>query len=382
MTNNKEIRPFRIDIPQSELDDLTARLDNTRWPDQIPGAGAKYGVPLDHVKELAAYWRDGYDWRAQEARLNEYPQFTTEIDGQDIHFLHVRSPEADAFPLILTHGWPGTILEFVELIGPLTDPVAHGGRAEDAFHLVIPSVPGFGFSGPTREEGWDRKRMAAAWAELMSRLGYQRYGAHGNDGGSFVSPELGRLAPGQVAGVHVNQVFSFPSGDPAEMADLSEREQQALAVLGTFWEEMSGFQKLQSTRPQNLAYALTDSPVGQLAWNLQLINDGTAPDEIDAALDRDWILTNVMLYWLTGTAGSSARFYYEDAHAEPSTEPTAFPLGVSVFRHDFQSIRRFADRDHKNIVQWREHDRGGHYSGKDAPDLLIGDLRAFFGKVR
>lgn len=366
------INPFKINVPQPDLDDLQERLKRTRWPDELPGVGWNYGVPLDYVKDLAGQWQAEYDWRKVEARLNEYPQFTTEIDGQNIHFLHVRSPEPDALPLILSHGWPGSFVEYLDVIGPLADPRSYGGNPADAFHLVIPSIPGFAFSWPTRETGWNRYRVARAWAELMNRLGYNRYGAVGNDGGSFISPELGRFAPEHVVGVHVTQIFSFPSGDPAEMEDLSEKEMAALQHLQWFWENMSAFNQLQSTQPQTLAYALLDSPTGQLAWSAQLFRD----------LDADFILTNVMLYWLTGTAASAARFYYEDAHAEHPTGPTTTPIGVAVCAGDFQTIRRFAERDHQNLIHWSEFDRGGHYAAHQIPDLLTNDIRAFFRGLR
>jgi pimeloyl-ACP methyl ester carboxylesterase len=374
MTNStgQEIRPFRIEIPEADLADLRDRLGRTRWPDELPGVGWDYGVALDYVKRLAEYWRTSYDWRAWEAKLNQYPQFTTEIDGQNIHFLHVRSPEPDATPLILTHGWPGSIVEYLDVIGPLTDPRSYGADPADAFHLVIPSLPGFAFSGPTDDTGWNRYRTAKAWAELMERLGYDRYGAVGNDGGSFVSPELGRVAPDHVIGVHVTQIYSFPSGDPAEFEGLTEKDMAALEHLKWFSENKMAFNQLQSTQPQTLAYALLDSPVGQLAWNAQLFGD----------LDADFILTNVVIYWLTRTAGSSARFYYEDAHATHPTEPTTTPTGVAMFAGDFQSIRPFADRDHKNIVRWSEYDGGGHYAAHQASDLLIGDVRSFFQDLR
>jgi pimeloyl-ACP methyl ester carboxylesterase len=366
------VQPFRVNVPQGVLDDLQQRLARTRWPEELPGVGWNYGVPLDHVKKLAEYWRTGYNWRKVEANLNEYPQFTTEIDGQNIHFLHVRSPEPNALPLILTHGWPGSFVEYLDVISPLTNPRAHGGDLADAFHLVIPSIPGFAFSGPTHETGWNRYRVARAWAELMNRLGYDRYGAVGNDGGSLISPEVGRHDREHVVGVHVTQIFSFPTGNPAEFEGMSEKEMAAMAHLQWFWETMSGFQKLQSTQPQTLAFALLDSPAGQLAWNAQLFKD----------LDADFILTNVMLYWLTGTAASAARFYYEDAHAEHPTEPTTTPIGVAVCAGDFQTIRRFAERDHQNLVHWSEFDRGGHYAAHQAPDLLTGDVRAFFRALR
>jgi pimeloyl-ACP methyl ester carboxylesterase len=369
-----QAQPFQINVQQSVLGDLQERLARTRWPDELPGVGWSYGVPLDYVRRLHDYWRAGYDWRKWEAKLNEYPQFTTTIDGQNIHFMHVRSPEPNALPLIATHGWPGTIVEFLNVIGPLTNPSAYGGDPSDAFDLVIPSIPGFGFSGPTHETGWDRRRIARAWVELMKGLGYTRYGAHGNDGGSLISPEVGRFDPDHVVGVHVTQIFSFPSGDPAEFVDLSENDMKALKILESFLADKMGFNNLQATQPQTVAYALLDSPVGQLAWNSQLFGD---------AVDDDFILTNVMIYWVTRTAGSSARLYYEDQHAtDNSTEPTTTPIGVAIFANDFHSIRRFAERDHKNIVQWSEFDRGGHYAAHEVPDLLIGDIRTFFRRFR
>ncbi|MQA25108.1 MAG: alpha/beta fold hydrolase [Micromonosporaceae bacterium] len=367
-----EIRPFRIDIAQAELDDLANRLDQTRWPDELPGVDWSYGVPLEYVKELAAYWRDGYDWRVWEAKLNAYPQFTTTIDGQNVHFLHVRSPEPDATPLILTHGWPGSIVEYLDVIDALTDPRSRGGDPADAFHLVIPSVPGFGWSGPTSEKGWNRRRIAQAWTELMRRLGYDRYGAVGNDLGSFVSPEVGRVGGEHVIGVHVTQIFSFPSGDPSEFEGLSAADVAAVKHMKWFWENLGAYNLMQAQQPQTLAYALLDSPTGLLGWNVQLLRD----------LDKDFILTNVMIYWLTRTAGSAARIYYEDDKAEHPSEPTSFPLGLAGFGNDFKSIRRFSERDHKNIVSWNEYDIGGHYAAHQAPDVLVGDIRAFYRSLR
>ena len=368
-----QIRPFRIEVPEAILDDLRDRLTRTRWPDELPGVGDSYGVSLDLVKPLAERWRTGYDWRKWEAELNRHQQYTTTIDGQNVHFLHVRSPEANAFPLILTHGWPGSVVEFLDVIGPLSDPAAHAAKPDEAFHLVIPSLPGYGFSGPTREIGWNRYRTAAAWAELMRRLGYDRYGAVGNDAGSMVNPELGRIDAEHVVGLHVTQIFSFPSGDPSEMADLTPEEQGQLATLQWFYENKFSFNQLMSQQPQTLAYALSDSPVGLLAWNAQLFGED---------LDDDFILTNVMLYWLTGTGGSAARLYYEDAHATQPTEPTTVPLGLAAFGGDFSGIRRFAERDHSNIVRWSTFDHGGHFAAHKAPDLLVGDIRSFFGPLR
>ena len=368
-----KIRPFTIDVPQSDLDDLHDRLDRTRWASEAPDAD--YGVSTERVQKLVAYWRDGYDWRAWEARLNSYPQFTTEIDGQNIHFLHVRSPEPDALPLIVTHGWPGSVVEYLDVIGPLTDPRAHGLDPSIAFDLVIPSLPGYGFSGPTTEAGWGTARTAKAWAELMARLGYDRYGAIGNDGGSMISPEIGRLDGSHVIGVHVTQVFSFPSGDPAEFEGMSPDELAALDVLKWFWEKKGAFNTLQSQQPQTLAHAISDSPAGLLAWNDQLLGD---------ELDDDFVLTNVALYWFTGTAGSSIRFYYENADGAAPTGPTTVPLALSAAGSgDFQSIRRFAERDHSNIVSWHVHDEvSSHYAAHTAPGVLTDDVRGFYGSLR
>ncbi|MDG4859968.1 epoxide hydrolase [Streptomyces sp. T-3] len=381
-----EIKPFRIDIPQADLDDLNNRLARTRWTDAGPGEPGEYGVDLALVQRLAEYWRTGYEWRAQEARINGYPQFTTEIDGQNIHFLHVRSPEPDAFPLILTHGWPGSFVEFLDLIGPLTDPVAHGGTASDAFHLVIPSIPGFGFSGPTKDKGWGIGHTAKAWAELMRRLGYERYGAHGNDGGSFISPELGRIDAAHVTGVHVTQIFSYPSGDPAEFAKLTPEELAAMEVLQWFVENKLSFNTLHSQQPQTLAHALADSPAGLLGWNVQLFVSGA---EGEVAPDDDFVLTNIALYWLTGTAGSSIRFYYEMAKealatkGEAAAEPTSVPLGLASFEGDMKPFRTFAERDHANIVQWHNYkEPGGHYAAHLQPQVMSADIRGFFRGLR
>src|SRR5580704_14658962 len=379
------MQPFRIDIPQDALDDLKSRLAATRWPDEIPGLGWSRGVPLDYLKELAEYWRTEYDWRADEAVLNSYPQYITEIDGTNVHFIHVRSPEPDALPLLLTHGWPGSVAEFLDVIGPLSDPRGHGDPAAPAFHLVIPSLRGYGFSGPVPEPGWGLVRIAAAWAELMNRLGYDRYVAQGGDFGSGISLILGQLDRPHVLGVHVNMLPTGPSSsDPAELDGLSDSELARLGRLGQFRSDGSGYMKIQSTRPQTLAYGLTDSPAGQLAWITEKFGewtDGGLPDE---AVDRDQLLTNVTLYWLTGTAGSSARLYYETARSRAWGPPavSGVPTGVAVFPREIAPpIRRFAERS-DNIVHWSEFDRGGHFAAMEVPDLLVRDVRAFFRAVR
>jgi hypothetical protein len=374
-TVDTEIRPFRVDVPDADLDDLRSRLGRTRWPDELPGVDWTFGVPLAYVRELVDYWRTGFDWRAHEARLNAYPQFTTTIDGQPVHFLHVRSPEPDALPLICTHGWPMSVFEYLDLAGPLSDPRAHGGDPADAFHVVIPSIPGVAFSGPTTQPGWDTRRVARAWTQLMARLGYPRYGAHGNDGGSQISPEVGRYDGDRVVGVHVTQLFSFPSGDPSEFADLSEEDVAALAFLERFSAAGGlAYNAYQSAQPQTLAYALQDSPAGWLAWVTQLFQRSVEPD---------YILANASAYWLTNTVGSSIRRYYDEAHGEPRpTEPTTAPTGVAIFANDFQTIRRFAERDHSNIVSWHRYGRGSHFAPHDAADLLLDDVRRFFRPLR
>jgi epoxide hydrolase len=384
------MHPFRIDIPQADLDDLRRRIAETRWPDELAGVGWERGVPLGYLRELADYWAQSYDWRAAEARLNSFPQFTTEIDGAVVHFLHVRSPEPDAMPLLITHGWPGSVAEFWDVIGPLTDPRAHGGDPADAFHLVIPSIPGYGFSRPLRETGWDVPRIANAWAELMRRLGYDRYAAQGGDAGSPISLALATIHPAHVVGVHVNMLMTFPSGDPAELAALDEADQQRLGLLGRFDQELSGYMKVMATRPQTLAYALTDSPVGQLAWIAEKFRDWTDSDKApEDAVDRDQMLTIVSIYWLTGTAGSSAHFYYEGAAAVAALAsgmappPVPVPVGVAVFPKDiFVPVRRFAERDIPNITRWTEFTQGGHFAAMEQPGLLVDDVRAFFRGLR
>ncbi|MFI9506723.1 epoxide hydrolase family protein [Nocardia sp. NPDC052566] len=375
------IRPFTIDVPQDKLDDLADRLRRTIWPSELPDVGDSYGVPGARVRALAEYWMNSFDWRKVEARLNSYPQFRTEIDGEDLHFLHIRSSRADAIPAILTHGWPGSILEFLNAVTPLTEPESPDAPA---FHLVIPSLPGFAFSGPSRSAGWNIPRTARAWLELMDRLGYARFAAIGNDGGSMISPEIGRIAPDRVIGVHVTQLFSFPSGDPAEFENLDGEDYAALEHLKWFQDNKMAFNVFCSQQPQTVAYALSDSPIGLLGWNAQLFGE---------SLDPEFVIGNVALYWLTGTAGSSLRYYYEAAHTtEQPSAPTTVPTALAMFKGDFQSIRRFAERDHSKIVGWNSYDAGsvvggpndapGHFAAEEAPELLVGDIRQFFDRLR
>jgi len=373
----KDIIEFRIDIPQARLDDLRHRLDRTTWPPPLPGDGWDTGVPVAWLHDLVEYWRTGYDWRAAEAKINSFPQYVTTIGGQRIHFLHVRSTDPDAPPLILTHGWPGSIVEFLDVIRPLAEE----------FHVVVPSLPGFGFSGPVSEPGWDAARIARTWDELMRRLGYDRYGAQGGDIGASVSPQLGRVAPDRVVGVHVN-------GDPgpmpqlplaaSEYASLTPAEQDRIDRINAFMREEFGYIAIQSTRPQALAYGLVDSPVGQLAWIMDKFREWTFPRPAspDQILDRDVLLTNTMIYWLTGTAGSAAYVgYAQGAGFGQDVTDSGVPTGVLNFAHDI-AIRRYAEPAH-TITRWTEiADRGGHFAALEEPVILVADIREFFRDLR
>ncbi|MEU6424446.1 epoxide hydrolase family protein [Microbispora sp. NPDC046973] len=365
------IRPFKIDVPQEKMDDLRRRLAQTRWPDTSPAEDWSRGVPAAYLKDLLGYWADGYDWRANEAALNKHPQYTTVIDGAVIHFLHVRSAAPDATPLLLLHGWPGSVVEFTDVIELLAD----------RFHLVVPSLPGFAFSSPLTEAGWTDGRAAAAFAQLMDRLGYERYGVQGGDVGALIAPLVGRAEPERVIGVHLNAMFAFPTGDPDDMAGLTEAEQARLAAMKRFQDEGAAYMQVQGSRPDTLAYALTDSPVGQLAWIVEKFQEWSDPAAKlpEDAVGRDRLLTNVMLYWLTETARSTANSYYERFHDHTMWAPKprgTVPTGVAVFVTDY-AIRVFADKAH-NIVHWSEFERGGHFAAMEAPDLLAGDIRAFF----
>ncbi len=355
------IEPFRIDIPQADLDDLNDRLARTRWPNEVAGAGWDYGFPLARLRALAGHWRSGYDWRKHEAELNELPHFTTEIDGQSIHFVHVRSARPDALALVLTHGWPGSFLEFLDVIEPLSRD----------FHLVIPSIPGYGFSGPTHEGGWSAERIARAWAELMCRLGYERYGAQGGDFGAGISLALGSVAPEQVVGVHINYLPTRP--DPDAGVELSETDEARLDKVRQLMANRPPYQALQAATPQTIGYALTDSPVGQLVWIAERFAHWTDPD---SRISDDRLLTNVSLYWLTATAASSARLHHDAPRGQYL--PCRVPVGVAVLPHDItQSVRPLAERLY-DIRHWSEFERGGHFAAMEVPDLFAEDVRAFF----
>ncbi|MFD3869317.1 epoxide hydrolase family protein [Streptomyces sp. NPDC058623] len=366
------IHPYRIDIAQEELDDLRDRLARTRWGSEIPGVGWSRGVPTDYLKDLAAYWADGFDWREAEAELNAFPQFTTEIDGQNIHFLHVRSQNPAAVPLLLVHDWPCSFVQFADVIGPL---------ARD-FHVIVTSTPGTGFSGPLGEAGWNTGRIAGAFVELMDRLDYGAYGVQGTGGGAWIVAEMGRRVPDRVIGVHVNGLITFPSGDPAEFEGLTGPEQERLARLEAFQQDRMGFNAIQSTRPQTLAYGLHDSPVGQLAWIVEKFKEWTDPaaELPEDAVGRDRLLTNISVYWFSGTAGSSAHLYYEAGHDAGAWAPKprgTVPTGVAVALGTDVAIRRFAERDH-HITHWTELERGGNFLALEQPEAFVTDVRAFF----
>jgi pimeloyl-ACP methyl ester carboxylesterase len=386
-----DIHPFHIAIPDPDVEDLHERLSRTRRPNALPGVGWERGVPADYLEQLLAYWRDDYDWRAHERQLNAFAQYVTTIDGQPIHFLHVRSPEPDALPLLVTHGYPSSVVEFTHVIGPLSDPRAHGGDPADAFHLVLPSVPGFGFSSPLREPGWQLARTARAWVELMRRLGYERYVAQGGDIGAGVTGMLGALDPQAVLATHVN---SDPLGT-ALIADrlgihleafaasgLSGDERQRVEFLARYAAEGKGYLQLQSTRPQGIAYALTDSPVAQLVWIAEKFKEWTDPEaELpEDAVDRDQLLTNVSLYWFTRTGASAANFLYEAAHSSEWLAPSGTPQGWAVFAAD-AIMRRLLDPE-QQIEHWSQFERGGHFAAMEAPDLLVEDVRAYFRRFR
>ena len=378
------LEPFRIEIPESALDDLHERLVRTRLPEQIPDAGWDYGMELGYLTELLAYWRDEYDWRRAEARLNAFDHFLTEIDSTRVHFLHARSPEPDALPLIVTHGWPGSIVEFLDIIGPLSDPRAHGGDPQDAFHVVCPSIPGYAFSGPTHERGWNSGRVANAFVELMAGLGYSRYGAQGGDWGGMISTQIGLADPEHVAGVHLNLAIAFPPAD-LDMSTLSEAERDSLASLDHYQRDENGYARIQGTRPQTIGYALDDSPAGLAAWIVEKFRAWTdCGGHVERCLTKDVMLDNIMLYWLTGTAHSAGRLYYEIEHggrAAPN-ERVEVPVGVAAFPKEVLRFPRSWAELRYNVVRWTDMPRGGHFAALEQPELLVDDVRSFFRTVR
>jgi pimeloyl-ACP methyl ester carboxylesterase len=382
------VTPFRIDVPDAELEDLRDRLRRTRWPERETVTDRSQGVPLAELRALCAYWAERYDWRAAEARLNALPQLRTEIDDLGIHFLHVRSPRADALPLVLTHGWPGSVVEFLKVIGPLTDPAAHGGGEADAFHVVCPSLPGYGFSDRPSATGWGVERIAAAWSVLMRRLGYERYGAQGGDWGTSVSASLAQQDPEGVAGIHLMPPLAPP--DPSTFGDLTGGERAALAALEHAAEWDSGYSREHATRPQTIGYALVDSPAALCAWITEKFWAWTDHDgDLYAVLSRDELLDNLMLYWLPRTGASSARLYWESIRqvnewiSGEVRDTIAVPTGCSIFPRELQRpSRRWAERRFADIRYWSEPERGGHFAAFEQPELFVREVRAFFRLVR
>jgi pimeloyl-ACP methyl ester carboxylesterase len=382
------VTDFRLDVPESELEDLRTRLRNARWPDPETVGDSSQGVPLAYLQDLCRYWAEEYDWRSTEARLNALPQFRTVIDGLGIHFLHVRSKHADAFPLVITHGWPGSIVEFLKVIGPLADPTAHGGDASDAFHVVVPSLPGYGFSDKPTQPGWGIERIAAAWIVLMDRLGYERYGAQGSDWGTSISASIGQQDPQHVVGIHLTPPLAPP--DPATLDDVTERERAALASLERAAEWDSGYSREHATRPQTIGYALVDSPTALCAWIIEKFWAWTDCDgHPENVLTRNELLDNLMLYWLPRTGASSARLYWESIRqvdewiSGTTTDTVSVPTGCSIFPRELQRpSRRWAERRFLDIRYWNEPERGGHFAAFEQPGLFIDEVRAFFRLVR
>jgi epoxide hydrolase len=378
------VTPFKYEAPQSALDDLKQRLKRTRWPEGETVKDWSQGVPLAKLRALVEYWRTDYDWRRCEAKLNGLPQFRTKIDGLNIHFLHVRSRHENALPIILTHGWPGSVIEFLKVIDPLTNPTAHGGRAEDAFHVVVPSLPGFGFSDKPSERGWNAARIAKAWSELMRRLGYTRYVAQGGDWGSLITTTLAQQQPPGLAAIHLNMPFVFP--DPVPTTGLSAAEQRAVDAFKRFQTEGFGYFLEQSTRPQTIGYALADSPAGQAAWIYEKFHDWTDNNgDPESALTRDEMLDNVTLYWLTDTAASSARIYFEHAGivSKGNSGVVDLPVGCSIFpREIVPAPRTWAERFFPKLIYWNELDRGGHFAAFEEPALFTKEMRDCFRSLR
>jgi pimeloyl-ACP methyl ester carboxylesterase len=382
---SEPITPFKVAIPQAQLDDLKTRLANTRWPDRETTSDWSQGLPLAYARELAEYWASNYDWRRWESLLNGYDQFLTPIDGIDIHFLHIRSPHADALPLIVTHGWPGSIAEFSKIIEPLTNPTAHGGKAEDAFHLVLPTLPGYGFSGKPSQPGTSAEAIGHMWGQLMARLGYDRYVAQGGDWGALVTQSMGISETKHCAGIHVNMPICPP--DEAGLQDMTEFEIKALEGMNHYATQDSGYSKIQSTRPQVMGYGLADSPVGQMTWIVDKFwswmdcGDGTDahPENV---LSKDELLDNVMMYWLTNSGASSARLYWESFNT-PNLDPVAMPMGASIFPKEiFRASRRWAEKRFSNIIHWNTLDSGGHFAAMEVPDVFVSEVRDCFRQLR
>ena len=378
-----EVTPFHAEIDDAVLVDLRERLRRTRLPNQVAGIGWEQGTELGFLEELLAHWRDEYDWRACEARLNAFEQVVTEVDGQRLHAVVARSPESDATPLLLVHGWPGSVIEFLDVLGPLTDPVAHGGEARDAFHVVCPSLPGFGFSGPTHERGWHPRRIAAACVELMEALGFEHYGAQGGDWGSIVTANVADLVPDRVIGLHLNFVtVSRPKDGPP----LTSGDEAAFARMLEWRRDGAGYQEIQGTRPQTLGYGLDDSAAGLAAWIAEKFRAWSDCDgDVERSFTKDQLLDNITLYWVTGTGASSCRIYWEMRQVGRAGIPQAFvaiPTGVANFPAEVTKLPRAWVEARYNLVHWTEPERGGHFAAMEVPGLFVDDVRTFFRLVR
>ena len=382
-----DLRPFRIEVADADLEDLRARLRRTRWPErETVGDGVtldwSQGIPLAFMRDLCRYWADDYDWRATETRLNALPQFRANVDGLGIQLVHARSPEPDALPLVLTHGWPGSIIEFMKVIEPLRDPRSHGGDPADAFHVVAPSIPGYAFSGPTNDRGWDPLRVARAWAQLMAGLGYDRYGAQGGDWGAQVSTRIGASDPAHCAAIHLNMPVAAPP-DPA--VPLTDEDQADLAAMERFQRDEGAYAGEQGTKPQTVGAALDDSPAGLLAWIVEKLRAWSDCDgDPERCFTRDQILTNVMLYWVTGTSASAARLYWETRHSGAATRLPRVDVPTGVARYPKEVLRwprSWVERQYR-VTRWADMPRGGHFAAMEQPALFAEDLRAFFATVR
>ena len=380
---SEAIERFEVRVDDAVLDDLRARLARTRFPDQIVGSSWEYGIPIDYLRELVEYWRDSYDWRGEEAKLNDVEHFRTRIDGQSIHFVHARSERDDALPLLLTHGWPGSVVEFLEVIPALTAPAGHGGDAADGFHVIAPSLPGYGFSEPTRSPGWDPWRIAGAFVELMRRLGYERYGAQGGDWGAQVATRIGALDARHCAAIHLNMALAERPSDPPP---LTEQDQADLAAMQAFAREESGYALEQSTKPQTVGVALNDSPAGLLAWIVEKFRAWSDCDgHPENVFTRDQLLTNVMTYWVTATATSSARLYWELQHRGSGKGPPEFvdvPTGIARYPKEVIRFPRSWVERRYNVTYWADMPRGGHFAAMEQPELFVDDVRTFFRTVR
>lgn len=379
------ISPFEVNIEESVLEDLRTRLAMTRWPDAETCEGWAQGTPLAYAQELAQYWANDYDWRRFEKKLNGWPQFMTNIDGIDIHFIHVKSPHEDAMPIIVSHGWPGSIVEFHKIIDALADPTSHGGSASDAFHVVMPCLPGYGFSGKPTGTGTTVQKIGAMWGQLMARLGYDSYVAQGGDWGSMVTQSMAQTETVHCQAVHINMPIVAP--DPDTMDNLTDKEQSALVSIGEYADKGSGYSKQQSTCPQSLGYGLADSPVGQMAWVIEKFYMWT-DCEVDGvkhpenALTRDELLDNVMLYWLNNAGASSARLYWE-SFENADMNPIDMPVGCSIFPHEiFRSSRRWAEKRFSNLIHWNELDKGGHFAAFEQPEIFVEEVRTCFRQLR